>query len=88
MRSREAVENTYEIASARNGNPRERPKSAPPAGGAASRTADMRPIARLEASASCGCGTTALNAPLEPARKTTAALVSTKPTSSSSQNVA
>ena len=53
-----------------------------------SRTVDMRAIDTLAASASCACGTTALNAPLFPARKTTAAVESANATSRISQNLA
>ena len=63
-----AVEKAYETASTRNGKPRERSKSAPPSGGATRRTIDIRAIVTLDASASCGCGTTAFIAPLEPDR--------------------
>ena len=49
----------------RTAAPRDRPKSAPPTGGAPSRTIDIRAIATLDASASCGCGTTAFIAPLD-----------------------
>jgi hypothetical protein len=83
--SSETVEKAYDTASARNGNPRARPKSAPPTGGAVSRTADTLASETLEASASCGRGTTALNAPLMPERKTTAAEVSVNATSRISQ---
>ena len=46
----------------------------------------MRAIATLDASASCGTGTTALIAPLEPDRYKTAAVVSTKATTTIIQN--
>ena len=68
MNRSETVENPYETASTRNGTPRERVKSAPPTGGATRRTIDIRAIVTLAASASCGVGTTAFIAPLEPER--------------------
>lgn len=60
----------------------------PPTGGAVRRTIEVRDSATLAASASCDCGTTALVAPLLPARKATEAVVSTNATTRTSQNVA
>ena len=64
MQRRDAVEKTYETASTRNGIARPTAKSAPPTGGAPSRTIAPRACVTLEASASCASGTTARNAPL------------------------
>ena len=68
IRRRDAVEKAYETESTTNGTARASWNSAPPIGGATSRMVDIRAIATLDASASCGCGTTAFIAPLEPER--------------------
>ena len=51
--SSDTIEKTYEIASARKGSERPRPKSAPPSGGPASVTTEKRACSAAAASGSC-----------------------------------
>ena len=60
---------TYETASTRNGRPRERPKSAPPTGGATSRTVAARACVTLAAPGAAPAGRPLETRRSEPARK-------------------